>query len=288
MAESIAEAAVQVPQIEPRPFVKWIGGKRSLLPQYEPLLPTEFNHYFEPFVGGGAMFFHTRPTAARLSDMNGRLVETYRAVRDDLPGLIDRLENHREQYDRVGGESYYYRCRTRFNQPRMAAVDRAALFIFLNKTTYNGMFRENKSGGFNAPWGRRETAPALYDRAVLEAASHALQGVDVVTAGFETVLDHAKEGDFVYFDPPYVPLSATSSFTSYGKAGFDVDMQIDLARTFDILARRGCLVMLSNSDCELVRDLYAGWRIEQVFAKRSVNSKANGRGEVAEVVVCSW
>lgn len=273
------------PNANARPFVKWVGGKRGLMHQYEAFFPEEFGGYHEPFVGGGAVFFHLQPEAARLSDVNGRLIETYRAVRDDLPGLVDRLETHRERYS----EDYFYQARERFNQRRgLTALDRAALFIFLNKTCFNGLYRENKRGNFNAPWGRRKNAPAMYDLPSLVAASGALQDVDLLTASFERVLDDAVEGDLVYFDPPYVPLSATSSFTSYAKGGFDDALQIRLAQIFDKLARRGCYVMLSNSDCDVVRELYAGWRIETVYASRAINSKGDGRGRIPEVLVCSW
>lgn len=273
------------PDATARPFVKWVGGKRGLMSQYAPYFPEEFGAYHEPFVGGGAVFFHLQPENARLSDVNGRLVETYRSVRDDLPGLIDRLESHRERYS----EAYFYQARERFNQRRgLSALDRAALFIFLNKTCFNGLYRENKRGFFNAPWGRRKNAPAMFDLPSLVAASRALSGVELLSASFERVLDDAVEGDLVYFDPPYVPLSTTSSFTSYAKGGFGDALQVRLAQTFDQLARRGCYVMLSNSDCDAVRELYAGWRIETVYAARAVNSKASGRGRIAEVLVCSW
>lgn len=292
MAAPIAESAALRPAVVPKPFVKWVGGKRSLMAQLEPLMPTDYERYLEPFVGGGAMFFHLQPENARISDVNWRLIETYRTVRDDLPGLIDRLESHRARYDRCGSDEaraeYYYAQRDRFNARRTDSLDRAALFIFLNRMTFNGLFRENKSGGFNAPWGQKAKAPAMYNLETLSACARALEGVEIANAGFESVLDTAQAGDFVYFDPPYVPLDATKSFVGYAKKGFDAAMQIDLAKTFDILARRGCYVMLSNSDCEAVHELYAGWRIETVYARRAINRDGDGRGEVSEVVVCSW
>ncbi|MFT5992330.1 MAG: DNA adenine methylase [Flavobacteriales bacterium] len=285
MAEALPYDFSEAPNATPAPFIKWVGGKRQLLSQLEPLVPKRYNRYFEPFVGGGALFFDQAPDEARLSDLNGRLIETYRAVRDDLPALVDRLEHHAERYSK----EYYYECRTRFNQRRKTtALDRAALFIFLNKTGFNGLYRENQSGEFNVPFGHRKRVPALYDLDTLVATHRALQGVELQTASFTTVLDHAQEGDFVYFDPPYVPISTTSNFTSYNKAGFDETLQISLAQTFAKLANRGVTVLLSNSDCPFVRDLYAGWHMETVVASRNVACKASSRKSTNEVVVCSW
>lgn len=268
----------------PSPFLKWVGGKGKLLGQYKSHFPEEFNRYHEPFVGGGAVFFHLDPGEARLTDVNARLIETYRVIRDDVGGLLERLDHHREQHD----AAYYYRQRKRLNAPRgLSAADRAALFIYLNKTCFNGLYRENRRGEFNVPVGRY-TNPSVFDVPNLVAASRALQDVELDVAPFTGVLDHAEEGDFVYFDPPYVPVSATSNFTGYAAGGFDEALQIRLAQTFAKLARRGCRVMLSNSDCAFVRELYAGWRIERVLAPRSINSKSSKRGAVGEVAVMSW
>lgn len=269
---------------QPSPFIKWVGGKGQLLSSYADLFPTDFNRYFEPFVGGGAVFFHLQPDDARLTDINPRLVGCYRAMRDELDELVELLEVHRQRHDKV----YYYRMRSRLNAPRgMSEVQRAAAFIYLNKTCFNGLYRENKRGEFNVPMGSYKN-PSVYDLGKLIASSRALQGVELATGSYAKVLEHAEAGDFVYFDPPYVPLNATSSFTNYAKGGFDLKMQIDLAQTFATLARRGCYVMLSNSDCEFVRTLFAGWRIETVEARRNVNSKSSARGKVNEVAVLSW
>lgn len=284
--ERIAQTVSPVagsPGIQPGPFIKWAGGKSRLLEQYEAVIPREIDRYHEPFVGGGAVFFHFQPTSARLTDINPRLVGTYRAIRDDVHGVIDRLEVHRERHEK----GYYYDCRQRFNEPRgLNASDRAALFIYLNKTCYNGLYRENQSGGFNVPMGSYKQ-PGIFEVPQLIAASAALQNVEIERASFEAVLDHAKPGDVVYFDPPYVPLSTTSSFTNYFAEGFDNALQIKLARTFDALAKRGCQVFLSNSDTPAVRELYAGYRIHQIMAPRSINSKGDSRGKVAEVLVAA-
>lgn len=284
MAQSPIPPVSGTHTVQPTPFLKWVGGKTRLLAQLDDLFPADFGHYHEPFVGGGAVFFHLGPPTATLSDINGRLIETYRAVRDDVDGLIERLDHHRRRHNRA----YYYQSRSRLNAPRgLDSIDRAALFMYLNKTCFNGLYRENRSGEFNVPMGRYKD-PSLYDESRLRAASRRLQQVDLRIDGFKNVLDRAEEGDFVYFDPPYVPLNATSSFTGYAKGGFDADMQVQLAQTFDALAKRGVFVMMSNSNAPLVHELYAGWRIEKVMAPRSINSRSDKRGAIAEVVVRSW
>lgn len=286
MADALPELdALPTEQLpKPAPFLKWVGGKTRLLQQFETLLPDDWGRYHEPFLGGGAVFFHLDPDRARVSDINGRLVETYRAIRDELPRLMELLAGHRERHDKA----YYYRQRQRLNAPRgLDEVERAALFVYLNKTCFNGLYRENRRGEFNVPMGRYSN-PSVFDPDNLASVSRVLQRTEIECAPFTSVLDHAEPGDFVYFDPPYVPISATSSFTGYAAGGFDEDLQVRLAHTFDELARRGCMVMLSNSDCDFVRELYAGWRIENVQAPRSINSRADRRGAIGEVAVLSW
>jgi DNA adenine methylase len=268
----------------PSPFLKWAGGKTRLISQFAPYFPEHFNRYHEPFLGGGAVFFHLQPEDAVLSDLNGRLVECYRVIRDEPSALMEKLDEHRRRHN----HQYFYEARTRFNQARgMTAVDRAALFIYLNKTCFNGLYRENSRGEFNVPVGSYSD-PAVYDASLILSVSRVLQGVEIRNEGFESVLARAERGDLVYFDPPYVPVSSTSSFTSYTGAGFDTSLQERLAHVLDELSRRGVYVMLSNSDAPLVRDLYAGWRVIDIRAPRSINSRGTGRGDVGEVLVCSW
>jgi DNA adenine methylase len=277
-----AFATVETKQASP--FLKWAGGKARLLEQFEQLMPSRFAGYHEPFVGGGAMYFHLRPQRASLSDLNDRLITTYRAIRDDVGGVMERLADHRKNH----GATHFYECRKRFNARReLSDSDAAALFVYLNKTCFNGLYRENSRGEFNVPLGSY-AQPTILDIEGLAAASRALQNSELRVAGFESVLDRARPGDLVYFDPPYVPVSRTSSFTSYTGAGFDSTLQVRLAQVFAELARRGVFVMLSNSDSRLVNELYAGWRIDRVRAPRSINSRATGRGAVSEVVVRSW
>lgn len=266
-----------------RPFLKWVGGKTQLLDQMAPLMPKTFRRYFEPFVGGAAVFFDLktrRPDApAFLSDVNAELVNCYVAVRDHVEDVIRALKGHRYESE------HYYEVRA-LDPAKLSVPERAARTIFLNKTGFNGLYRVNRSGQFNVPFGRF-TKPLFCDEPNLRACSTALAGVSIAHGDFENVLREAKKGDFVYFDPPYVPLSPTSDFTAYIPGGFREAEQRKLAKVFAKLAARGVHVMLSNSDTPLVRELYDGFAIEVVYASRSVNSDITRRGKVLEVVVRS-
>ncbi len=265
-------------------MLKWAGGKGRLLPELLARLPASFGAYHEPFVGGGALFFALvgagRLGRVYLSDANAALIDVYLALRDDVEGVIAALRHHRYERD------HFYRVRAQ--QPEeLSLPERAARVIYLNKTCYNGLYRENSTGQFNVPFGRYVN-PTICDEPNLRAAAAALQGVDISRRRFDSVLDYAKPGDFVYFDPPYVPLSSTANFTSYDRAGFGPDDQRQLRDVFAELGRRGVRAMLSNSDTPFVRELYAGFHVEQVLAARAVNSKASGRGKVAEVLVLNY
>lgn len=261
------------------PFLKWAGGKSQLLKQYEDFLPKPeyIGRYFEPFIGSAAVYFHLRPPNATLCDINQKLIDVYRVVQQDVDSLIEALKDHKNE------KTYYYRVR-KMKQEKMTPVTRAARLIFLNKTCYNGLYRENSKGEFNVPFGRYKN-PTICDEYRLRNASCALQGVQLVAADFEKAVETAEAGDFIYFDPPYVPLNATSNFTSYNKYGFSHEDQERLAATFRRLDRRGCYVMLSNSSAPVVRDLYEGYQFERIKARRSINSKADGRGPVTELLI---
>jgi DNA adenine methylase len=265
----------------PRPVLKWAGGKGRLLPHLLRLTPEKFSAYHEPFIGGGALFFRLagQVTANRvfLSDVNPALIDVYIALRDCPNEVIDILRVHVYERD------YYYRIRA-LNPDDLTLPERAARIIYLNKTCYNGLFRENRAGQFNVPFGRYKN-PTICDEPNLRAASRALQGVDIARRNFATVLEFARPGDFVYFDPPYHPLSATANFTAYDRNGFGPDDQRHLRDVFATLGERGVRAMLSNSDTPFIRELYQGFAVDEVFAARAVNSKANGRGKIAEVIV---
>lgn len=262
---------------KPHPFLKWVGGKGKLLEQFASLLPATFDRYFEPFFGGGAVFFSLVPRSAVLSDVNAELVECYRAVRDSVDDVIAALGAHRYE------EAHFYEVRALDPRP-LAMPERAARTIFLNRAGFNGLYRVNRQGRFNVPFGRY-TNPRLCDAPNLRACSHALAGVELLCGDFAAAVVTAKRGDFVYFDPPYVPVSTTANFTHYAAGRFDWGEQERLAKLFADLSRRGVLVMLSNADTAEVRDLFDGFRIDRVAAARSVNSNPEKRGKVGEVVV---
>lgn len=267
-----------------QPFLKWAGGKQRLLPQYTPHFPPRdrINRYFEPFVGSAAVFFHRRYAKATLSDRNEKLIELYRMVQNDVEGVIAGLKNHRNEAE------YYYRIRGQ-DLEMLSPAERAARLIYLNRTCYNGLFRENKRGEFNVPFGRYRN-PAICDEPRLRAASLALKGVGLSSADFAGAVANAGKDDFVYFDPPYVPLNATSSFTSYDRRGFAERDHRRLADTIHQLTARGCLVMLSNSDTALVRELYRDkqYRLVPIEARRNINSKGDRRGPVAELLILNY
>lgn len=267
--------------VSPRPFVKWAGGKGQLLSELVARVPQPFNRYFEPFVGGGALFFNLSPKQAVLSDSNPDLINLYVVIRDQVDELIEDLGQH--VYDR----EYYYRLRQvdrTLEYGQWTAVKRASRFIYLNKTCYNGLYRVNSRGEFNVPFGRYKN-PTILDVDNLRACHEALQGVTIECRDFREACRELGEGDFVYFDPPYMPVSATASFTGYTREGFGEKMQEELVSVCRALDRRGVRFMVSNSDTPLVRGLYEGFNLEVVFAARSINSQGRKRGRVPEVVV---
>lgn len=268
------------------PFVKWVGGKGRILSQLRPLLPqgVEFMRHVEPFIGGGAMFFSRQPRRALLCDINLSLITTYEAVRDEVERVIAELEILAASHN----ETFYYKLRRRYNRADHAtSASRAAMFIYLNKTCFNGLHRVNRRGEFNVPIGRYKN-PNICNADGLRAASVALQEVDLHCTGFEELLRTCRPGDFVYFDPPYEPLSRTSSFTSYATDGFAQEDQARLRDVYQELDRRGCKLMLSNSDVPFIRELYGKFHISSVAAPRAINCDAKKRGRVSEVVVRNY
>ncbi|MCA9601416.1 MAG: DNA adenine methylase [Myxococcales bacterium] len=275
-----------VPTQDPAPFLKWAGGKGRLLSQLTPLLPpgAELRRHVEPFFGGGALFFARQPSRALISDVNPNLIATYRAVRDDVDGVVERLAPLAARHS----QTHYYRVRERYNASvNIDEVDRAAMFIYLNKTCFNGLHRVNGKGQFNVPAGNYKN-PKILDLDALRAASAALQGADIRCEGFESMLRDARPGDFVYFDPPYAPMSETANFTSYALGGFGAADQIRLRDVYRELDRRGCRLMLSNSDVPFIREIFKDYRIDTVMAARAINSDASRRGPVPEVVVRNY
>jgi DNA adenine methylase len=272
-----------------RPFLKWAGGKQQLLTQFEPLFPSQIHRYFEPFVGSGAVFFHlwnTKRLGAEiaLSDNNPELVNVYIVVRDQVEELIVHLARHQSLHNR---EHYYsVRAQDRSNQP-MGKVERAARFIYLNRTCYNGLYRVNSRGHFNTPMGSYKNPRVIFAEE-LRAASAALSSVNLIVQTFDHIVEAVADGDFVYFDPPYDPVSKSASFTGYTSDRFDNLDQERLAAVFRQLSDRGCQCMLSNSCTPFILDLYRDFRIDMVTAKRAVNSVGSRRGPISEVVVRNY
>lgn len=265
------------------PFVKWAGGKRQLLAAILGHLPSSIKTYYEPFVGGGAVFFHLSREGAYdravLSDTNPDLANVYRVLShpEKTDAIIDLLSTY--IYDR----EFYLEIRAKVPSD-LTDVEAAARMLYLNRVGFNGLYRVNKKGLFNVPFGRY-TNPTICNEANLREVSKVLSGVTFTQADFELACQAAQPGDVVYLDPPYLPLSATSAFTEYTAGGFGVQEHHRLARQFAELADRGVFALLSNSDCPLVWDMYSKFPVYQVPAKRSINSKGTSRGHVGELLI---
>jgi DNA adenine methylase len=267
-------------------LVKWAGGKKQLLTQFAPFFPHTITRYFEPFVGGGAVAFHIaktrQPKEMYLFDVNESLIASYQVARDNVNDLIALLGKYEKQHSK----EFYYRVRAQ-DSSKLSPLERAARLIYLNKTCFNGLHRVNARGQFNVPMGSYKR-PAILQENDLREISQLLRNATVERADFAKVIDHANRGDFVYFDPPYYPLAKGKNFTTYAKGNFLAEEQIRLAKVFNELDARGCKLMLSNSDTELIRTLYAGYNIHVVKAKRMINSNAKGRGPVNELVITNY
>jgi DNA adenine methylase len=261
-----------------RPFVKWAGGKRQLLPALVERVPARFATYHEPFLGGGALFFALRPAVAHLSDNNERLVRAYGGVRDDVERVIELLQSYPHD------ERFYYRMRA-VDVDRKSDAEVAAWLIYLNRTGFNGLYRVNSRNAFNVPFGDY-ARPKICDADNLRRCARALRGAHLACGSFERVLDHARVGDFVYFDPPYVPASSTSYFTSYTREGFGPREQEKLRDVARALKERSVHVLLSNSAVRAVRRLYRdGFELKVVRATRGINARADRRGPVPELLI---
>lgn len=277
---------------KPRPFVKWVGGKRQLLKQFKELNlypPADFdpekNFYYEPFVGGGAVFLDLFPKHAVLSDTNKELVTTYNIIKTEVEKLIKSLGKHKYE------QEYFYKVRA-VDPATLDDIEVASRFIFLNRTAFNGMYSVNSKGGFNVPFGRY-TNPRICDAENLRRVAASLRGVQIRHEDYKAILKRAKKGDFIYFDPPYDPLSATSSFTGYTASGFTRKDQLELRDIYLELHKRGCFVMLSNSNSDFINEIYSEIankriRISKIKAGRNINSKKEGRGKLAEVLVTNY
>lgn len=269
------------------PVLKWVGGKRQLLETFLPLLPARITSYCEPFVGGGALLFHLQPETAYVNDINENLILVYTVIRDNVEELIQELKKYRNEKDFFYSVRNWDRDREKYDS--LSEVERAARILYLNKTCYNGLYRVNSAGEFNSPFGSYRN-PNIVNEPILRAVSAYFNAAAVYFScmDYAEVLAQVKRGTFVYLDPPYDPVSVTSSFTGYAKHGFSRDDQIRLRACCDDLDRRGIQFMLSNSATPFIMDQYAMYRITVVRARRAVNSVAGRRGGVDEVVVRNY
>lgn len=287
-----------------KPFIKWVGGKSQLIEQLEVLLPADFDEwheatYIEPFVGGGAMLFymlqrHPNIKSAVINDINPDLITCYKIVRDDPTSLLNKLKHLQDEYyslDSEGQREMYKRIRDVFNDKLSDAVDNSAYFIFLNRTCFNGLYRVNKSGKFNVPHGKY-IHPQIYAPTTIYADSELLRNVEITLGDFEQTFSRVRENTLVYLDPPYRPLSNTSSFNDYTKESFNDEAQIRLKHYCDKLNSVGTMFMLSNSDClgkdgrdRFFEDLYLNYKIERVWASRNINANPSKRGKITEILV---
>lgn len=270
-----------------KPFVQWVGGKREMIPQYQTYLPVNYDYYFEPFLGGGAMFFYLEPKKAYLADSNNELIKAYEGVRDNVEGVIDLLKllkaKHSESlYLAVRNLDRVYDILSNFNNYEIAAR-----LIYLNQTGFNGVYRVNQKGQFNVPIGSSLNR-LICDESTLRKAAEVLRDAVIKCIDFEHLSEEANKNDFVYLDPPYHPISKYSDFTRYTKEKFYEEDQIRLKKAVDSLSKKGCKVMLSNSDCEFINNLYSDYKKIKVSSSRSLNSKVDKRGKVSELLIMNY
>lgn len=271
-----------------KPIVKWVGGKRQLLDEIRPRIPKKMSLYVEPFVGGAAVILDQQPERARVNDFNEELINVYRVVRDEPDALLKQLEVHEKKNAEQGSE-WFYHVRGVDRTARFDAlsdVERAARILYLNKTCFNGLFRVNSAGQLNVPYGNYKH-PNIVNESGIRALSTYLNAADVelMTGDFADALVGLPQDAFVYLDPPYMPITATSAFTGYTQGGFSYSEQVRLRDECVKLRDAGIQFLESNSDCEAIRELYDGFRIESVTAKRAINSRGDRRGPVGEVLI---
>lgn len=267
------------------PIVKWVGGKRQLIPEILSLVPTTFSTYVEPFVGGGAILFELQPKKAIINDYNTELINVYKVIKESPEKLIKELEIHKQK----NSSQYYYKIREldrMENFSNLNDIKKAARIVYLNKTCYNGLYRVNSSGHFNSPYGRYKK-PNIVNAPTIKAISNYFNKNDIIikNGDYKDVLTDLKNDAFVYFDPPYVPISTSSSFTGYTENGFGLKQQEELKTECDKLTKKGIRFILSNSDCEFIRELYKDYKIITVKARRTINSQSQKRGEINEVLI---
>ena len=278
----------EMKEVALQPFTKWTGGKRQLLPVIRELMPKKYNRYFEPFVGGGALFFDLAPKDAVINDFNAELINCYQQIKDNPQELIEILKVHQE----YNSKEYYLDLRSVDRDERidmMSEVQRAARILYMLRVDFNALYRVNSKNQFNVPYGRYKN-PKIVDENLVSAISTYLNNnqIEIKKGDFEKAVLDVQPGDFVYFDPPYIPLSETSAFTSYTHEGFSYDDQVRLRDTFKKLSDTGAYVMLSNSSSFLVEELYQDFNIHYVEATRTNGAKSSSRGRISEIIVTNY
>lgn len=277
------------------PFVKWAGGKHQILNELKSYLPKKYNHYYEPFIGGGALLFELKPTQATINDYNPQLINVYYQIQDSPKLLIERISKMQNKYNKLktleDKKDYYYKLRSQYNElvahPEKdpEGIETATLFIVLNKLGFNGLYRVNSNGEFNVPWNQKDKLNA-YDENNISEINKYLENVEILNGDFEEACKTAKKDDLVYFDPPYD--SDVETFTDYTKVGFGKDEQVRLAECFKKLDKKGVKVMLSNHNTKLINELYKDYNIHVIEARRNINSNGTGRGKVEEVIITNY
>ena len=275
-----------------KPLLKWAGGKRYIAEELRSKFPENWNAgtYYEPFIGGAAMFLSAKPNRAVVADVNQRLVHFYKYVKDRPSDFYSELNKISETFNNCaidGKKNYYLELRQKFNQTNPEELESAVLLYAINKLCFNGLYRENSSGGFNVPFGQKKSLPIMSMEELLEV-SEALKHTEILNSDFEVSVSQATSGDFVYFDPPYIPLGPSSSFTSYHSGGFNLEDQQRLANLMQNLSQKGVKAMCSNSDAELTHEIFGHLRIGNISAPRMVSANASGRGMINELVITNY
>ena len=270
------------------PILKWVGGKRQLLDSIEPLIP-KCSTFYEPFIGGGAVLFSRQPDKAVINDLNPELINVYLTIKNEPKALIEKLKEHRDN----SSEEYFYSIRALDRDKEvfenMMNVERAARIIYLNKTCYNGLFRVNSSGEFNSPWGRYKN-PNITNETTINALHTYFNkaNITIKCGDYREALKGIRKGAFIYFDPPYMPISSSASFTGYTAGGFGEQEQIALKEQCDALNEKGIKFLVSNSSCPFIEELYKDYIVEHVNAKRAINANPQKRGKIKEVLIRNY
>lgn len=270
-----------------KPILKWVGGKRQILHEIRPLIPKTYSTYIEPFIGGGAVLFDLQPKYAVINDLNEELMNVYEIIKNNPEELIELLKD----YEANNSKEYYYNIRAldrSMSYMSLSKIQRAARTIYLNKTCYNGLFRVNSAGEFNSPYGRYKN-PNIVNEPTIKAISKYFQTNEIAffNKDYSDIIKNVEKGSFIYFDPPYMPISSSASFTGYTRNGFSYERQKELRDICDELRDKGIKFLVSNSDCLEIRDLYKGYKIKTIQAKRYVNSNSEKRGEINELLICN-